>query len=305
MRIPQFLASLLPTFSKNRIVEDINITTGEITEYTHPAYSIATPDFKNHKFSSERLKPFLGSFERHIKGRGNFIVNIDSGWKTVLANLEETKRLVEATYNEDVGGAGITYLKANLLQFVELVAFTSKYARKLLIFVYAAETEKYPDSGTVFTDSIKPAEIEWLQSNMQNFGLAWNIVTTDPAEFKKKIKEIPDIVVKQEAADAVSAAIGDRKLDPFSMRLIPVWMNPIYHVRMFVAQWQTERYHEAKAELQLLQLHKLHLQKLKEGKPDAALKQQIEYTENRISKISAKIADMEAEAGVNQQGVAA
>lgn len=301
MKIPHFLASLLPTFSKDRIIEDINITQSEIVQVTHPAYAIAAPDFKSHKFTSEHLKMYLGTFERHIKGKGNFIVNIEAGWRPILENLEETKRVIEAVYNDDVAGSGSTYLKANLLQFVELCGFVSKYARKMLIYVYAAETEKYPESGTVFSDSVKAGDQDWLKANMQNFCTAWNICVTPVDKFKKAIHEIPDIVVKQESADAMSATIGDKKLDPLGMKLIPVWLSPIYHIRMMVAQWQTERYHEARAELQLLQLHKLHLEKLRAGKPDAALKQQIEYTENRIQKISTKLRDMEEDAGIRQQ----
>ena len=305
MKIPSFLSSLLPTFSKDRIIEDINVTHGEITEYTQRAYSLAAQDWKNHKFKSEHMKPFLGAFERHLKGHGNFIVNIDAGFKNILANLEETKKLVEATYNEDVGGAGVTYLKANLLQFVELVGFVSKYARQLLIYAYAAETDGQEGSGISFSESIPPAQRDWLKSNMQNFYVAFNIVSVSPDEFKRKIKDIPDIVVKPEAGDALSAALGDKKLDPFNMKLIPVWLNPIYHVRMFVAQWQTERYHQAKLELQLLQLHKLHLEKVRAGKSDAALEKQIEYTQNQISKLASKIRDMEEEAGMHSQGVSA
>lgn len=305
MKIPSFLSSLLPTFSKDRIIEDANITRGEITEFTQRAYESAAEAFKNHKFKSEHVKPFTGAFDRHIKGRGhNFIVNISGGWKNVLANLDEAKKLIEATYNEDVGGAGITYLKANLLQFIEMAGFVSKYARQLLIYTYAAETAEYEDSGVVFNESIPPATRDWLKSNIQNFYVAYNIVTTDPHEFQRKIKDVPDIVVKPEAGEALSAAVGDKKLDPFSMKLIPIWLNPIYHVRMFVAQWQTERYHQAKAELQVLQLHKLHLEQLRANKPDAKLKQQIEYTENQINKIASKIRDMEEDAGI-KHGVAA
>jgi hypothetical protein len=295
MKIPFYLTSLLPSFGKDRILEDINVTRGEITEFTHPAYGIAAPDFKSWTFKSEHMKTLIQAFGRNLKGQGhdNFVVAIEKGFKPILANLDEVKRLVEATYGDDVGGVGITYLKANLLQFVELIGFVSKYARKLLIYTYAAETEMYPDSGTVFTDSITPAEIEWINANVVNFCTAFNIVTMPPEQVKKSINDVPDIVVKQENAHAMEQTLGDKKLDPFSMRLIPTWLNPIYHVRMFVAEWQTNRYHEAKAELQLLQLHRLHLEKLKDGKADASLKQQIEYTENRIRKISNKLRDME------------
>lgn len=295
MKIPFYLTSLLPTFGKDRILEDINVTRGEITEFTHPAYAIAAPDFKTWKFKSPQMTTIIASLDRQLKksGHENFITAIEKGFKPMLANLDEIKRMIDATYNDDVGGSGITYLKANLLQFVELIGFVSKYARKLLIYTYAAETEAYPEAGSVFTESIVPAEIEWINANLVNFSQAFNIVTIPSSEVKKQLSQIPDLVVKQENADAMVASLGQSKLDPFMLRLIPVWLNPIFHVRMFVAEYQTNRYHEAKAELQLLQLHRIHLEKLKEGKPDAKLAQEIKYTENRVQKLTYKIAEME------------
>jgi hypothetical protein len=290
---------LLPSFAKSRIIEDIQVTRGEIKEFSAPAYAIAAPDFKGYKFKSDRIKPLADTFTRMCKPHSgdNLVTGIEKAFKPMLANLDEIEKLIEQVYGDDVGGATLTYQKANLLQLVEIIGFVSRYARKLLIYVYAAETEKYPEAGTVFTDSIVPAEIEWITSNLVSFCTAFNIVMMKPEELKKHLTDIPDIVVKQETAQAVSATIGDKKLDPFNMKLIPVWLNPIYHVRMFVAEWQTNRYHEAKAELQLLQLHRLHLEKLREGKPDARLKQEIEYVENRINKLSYKLKEMEKSNG--------
>lgn len=294
MKIPEFLISLLPTFSKDRIVEDCTLTRAEIVEITQPMYAIAAPDFKNHKFQSEHMKTILGHFDRSFtSGSENFITKIEKGFKVMLANLDETKKIVEATYAEDAAGVGLTYLKANLLQIVEVIGFVSKYAKRLLLYTYSAETEQFEGSGTVFTDSITPSEIEWLKVNVMAFTRAFTIATTPTSEFQRALSQVPDLVVKQESAEAMNATLGEKKLDPLGLKFISVWLNPIYHVKMFVAEWQTDRYHEAKAEYSLLQLHSLHLKMLKEKKPDAGLKKQIEYTENRVQKLRFKIAEME------------
>lgn len=294
MKIPTYLSSLLPSFTKSRIVEDCQITRGEIKDFSRPAYAMAAKDFKSYKFKSERIKPIADAFGRMVKGgHDNFIVTIDKGFQPMLENLDEVEKMIESIYADDVGGVALTYQKANLLQLVEIIGFVSRYARKLLIFTYAAETEQFPEAGTVFTDAIVPAEIEWIEQNLVSFCTAFNIAITPTNKLKSALDGIPDIVVKQETAEAVSSTIGDKKLDPFGLKLIAPWLNPIYHVRMFVAEWQTNRYHEAKAELQLLQLHRLHLEKLKEGKPDAKLAQEIKYTENRINKLSFKLKELE------------
>lgn len=293
MKIPQFVTTLLPSFSKSRIIEDLNVTRGEIRQFTHPAYAIAAPDFRNHHFKSDHVKPIADVFARSVKGGKDLVGTIEKGFKQVLLNCDELEHAIEQYYSDDAAGAGMTYTAANLLQLAEVFGFVSRYARKLLIFIYAAETEKYPEAGTVFSESIVPADIEWIRQNIVAFTTCWNIATQPSGELKKHISEIPEIMVRSDNSKLLEQTQGEKKLDPFNLKFIPVWLNPIYHVKMFVAEWQTTRYHEAQEELSLLQLHRLHLEKLKAGKPDASLQQQISYTENRITKLTNKLRDME------------
>lgn len=300
MRFANYIASLLPSFSKDRVIEDARLTRTEIKEHTAPSYEAAADLMKSWKFKSPQMEKPLGIFDRMVKSSGNdnFVVTIDKGFKVMLENLNHIEDQVSKTYNEEVAGGGLSYLKANLLQFVECIGFVSKFARKFLIYAYICESAMFEESSESVTTSLSPAEIEWLDANFVSFCTAFNIATNAPSHVERKLSEIPDIAITSENEHTLGSTIGEAKIDPFQMKLIPIWMNPIYHVGMFFAEWQSNRYKAAKEEVKLLQLRRLNLQKLSDGKPDAAVQKEIAYMESRIQGINFKIAKMEKSNGL-------
>lgn len=292
MKISNYLASLLPSFGKERIMEDIGITRRELQTITIPEYQSAVAEFKGWKYKSADVKRLQDTFARQY-GRGNMIDVIAKALPDVEKNLTEIESLVTATYNADVASRGMTYKGINLLQLVEQASFISKYARKLLVFVVTAESAEIPNSSTVLSDSLTPAAIRWINENMMNFCQALDSMVQPPVTILKLLNEIPDIIVTPENEGGLTASVGSAKLDPFKTRLIPIWLNPIYHIGMFVADWQAARYKEAQEEMQVLQLRRLNLQKLTAGKPDAMLQERIQKTEDKIKETSYRLAEME------------
>ena len=296
MKIWNFITSLLPSFKKDRIIEDTRLTRMEIREATLPAYHNAVELFKGWKFKSAELKDKNATFKRMTKlGNGNIVENIESSFETILRNFDTIEEMVLQTFMEDVSGGGITYLKANLLQLVDMVGFVSKYARKFLIYVYVCETKEYPEDGSESATALMPIEIEWLNANFLSFCAALDILTGTPDSMKKNLDNIPDIRVTKDNAQTLNSSVGQGKIDPFNMGLVDRWFNPIYCVRLRVAEWQAERYKAAKEELQQCQLRCMNLKKLHEGKPDARLQQEIVYMESRVQGLNANIAKMEKE----------
>jgi hypothetical protein len=295
MKIRNFMASLLPSFGRDQILEDVRITRTEIKEITKPAYDQAVLLFKSWKFKNKDIDVLMAQFARLVKGsgHGNAISRIQGMWATVLQNLEDMEELAKKTLNEEVAAAGLTYQKANIIQFIEATAFVSKFARKFLVYVYVAETAEFPDSGTEMADSMTPAEVEWLNANFVSFCTAVNVVNGNPGQVKKQLSDIPDILVTDDNMDTLSATMGEHRMDPFQMRLIPVWMNPVYHVGMAVAEWQASRYHAARDEKRLLELRKLNLEKLTHGKPDAHVQKEISHVESRLQGLNYKLTKME------------
>jgi hypothetical protein len=297
MKTANYLTSLLPTFGKDQVLEDCRLTRGEIANGTLPAYEAASPLFKSWKFKSEKLKDNFASFQRLTHTTGSFVEAVQKGLKVTLDNLDDIEDQIGKTYNEDVASSGLTYLKANLLQFTEACGFVSKFARKYLNYIYTLETAELedPDLQVSTLETLVRAEVEWLQANFISFATAFGIVSTPTQNLRKAIAGIPDIVVTADNVNTLGATIGHAKLDPMQFGLLPLWMNPIYHVRMAVAEWQATRYKEMQEELRMVSLRKLNLERLADGKPDAKIQKEIAHYGTRAGDLSYKLNKMERE----------
>lgn len=290
MKIQQYVGSLLPSLAKDEILDDIKVTRKEISETTIEAYRSVLPVMSSWKFQSERVKVRVDAFGGAVK-KGNPLVTISQGLPAALQNLDQVEDLVKATFNEDAASSGLTFLKAQALQFVECIAFVSKFARKFVDYVMVLETAEL---GTEVGISLSPAEMEWIEKNFMSFCTAFEAATAPHANVKKALAEIPDIAITPQNVETLPATVGDKKLDPLSMRLIPVWLNPVYHIGMVVAEWQADRYKAAKEELRLIQLRKMNLELLSKGKADAKIQKEVEYLESRVQTLNYRIAQMEA-----------
>lgn len=296
MKIENFVASILPSIARDNVLEDIRITEGELKTTTIPAYQHAAPFFKSWKFQNDISKDYQATFSRIAKGHSGDLINvIAKGLPTVLGNLAVTEVEIKKVFAEDTAAGGMSYLKAQLLQYVEMAGFVSRYAMKLLVLIYAAETSSADAGETVITECMAPAQLEWLKLNFVNFCTAFAAVTLSVTDTEKAFRNIPDIVVTPENAKTLPATVGLAKIDPMGCGLIPVKLNPIYHIRMRIAEWQTRRYDAAKDELKLCQLRQLNLERVAQNKPDPRIQKEIEYIEERTQKLAAKIAEMERE----------
>lgn len=293
MKFTTFIKSLLPGFEKDRVLEDIRITRTELKEITIPAFESSVPLLKSSSLKSKEIEDFDKVFRRNNPGfPRELFEGMLEGLQIAESNLDVAEDLISKTYNEDVAAGGMTYLKANLLQFVELVGFVSKYARKFLFYIFVMEAANFEANSLKMSESLSKAELRWIEENFLNFSQAFKIVSTPKAKLGKQFSDIPDIVITGDNEELLMRTQGS-KMDPMSLRFIAAWLNPIYYFRMQVAEWQVNRYNAAKEELKIIQLRKLHLERVRSGEPDARLEKEIAYLEERAQKLNYKIQQME------------
>lgn len=292
-KMSDFLAGLLPNFDKDRVLEDVRLRRAEIKESTEPVYDGAAPFLAKWDIKSKEVKDLQVAFQRVTRARDNMFVHIHKAFPNILKNLDEVEELITRVYNDEIAGNGLSYLKANLLQFVECTGFVARFSRKLISYVFIHETGQFEEGGTNVSESLTPAERQYIEANFSNFCLALVAVSGNPANVKHALNDVPDIIVTADNAQSLGKTMGENKLDPMGMRFITGKWSPIYHVRMMVAEWQNARYREAKEELALLQLRKLNMEQLKAGKPDAGVQKKIDALERRIQDMTVKIKRME------------
>lgn len=308
MELKDYLKSLIPNFEKDRIMEDIRLTTDELRNVTIPAYKQAEFFGKGWVFKSDRVLSRVEIFNSLINNptnkkpgtlklnRNGIIATIYDGLLRAQVNLATAEEKIEKVFTDEIIGAGLTFYKANLVQFTEAVHFVSRFARRWLNYVYAAETSTFPEQPSV-DEALIPADVEWIETNFKDFCNALVIVSYNSGDFDKLLEKVPDIIIDESNTENLKATLGESTIDPLQMGFIPVSLNPIYHIQMAVATWQTNRYHAAKNEIKCLSLRKANLEALSAGKPNPKVQKEIDYIEDRIQGLMRKNAEMERRYG--------
>lgn len=293
MKIKKFITSLLPTFEKGRVTEDIALLKSELKDQTLPIFKEATNRFVTTPMASSEAKKFDRVFNSYVKMRGtrNYIETITKIFENLDQNYSKIETAVARAYGSDISVSGMTYLRANLLQYIEAVGFSLRYSRRLLIWtIHQEQLHSKTDGGA---EPMSKAEIKWFEKNQNTFLYCMRVLNTVKGDLDKVLADIPDMIIVPEDVEAMEKTVGNTKLDPMNLGIIPIAMNPIYHIRMAVAEWQVNRYNLAKEERKLLELKLLSMKESAQGNNDPKLQQNIEYTEGRLQKLNRKLAEME------------
>lgn len=297
MNILKLVQGLLPSFERRRVLEDLHFKADELKETVLPCYKAAAEALGNHTFEDPELKKWAGKFGNdHRSGiKGNHLTVVAETAKRLNDNMSVIEKAVNAVFADDIVAAGLTFRKASLLQFVGYISFFLTYARRLLLWTYIAETAKLDLKSGVLSKELSKGEMDWLLENADSFAKVVRMFSVKANDFEKALANIPDMIIRPDNLDNVSRTIGDDKLDPFRANLIPARLNPIFAIRMRVAEWQVARYEAAKQERRVLEFRLLNLQQQAKGKDDPKVQQAIAYNEARLSRLNYRLKEMEEE----------
>lgn len=296
MKLPAFLSSLLASFSKSRMTGDLRQTLEELRDDTLPPYKTAIQGgYDKRKWKAENILKFQQAFDRDVKlkgYRGNIIAQVYAVLQNMEANGPLVEKVIDKYFADDVMRDAITFLSANIIQYLEAMQFVTRYSRKLLIYVLTEELLAVnPDM--VADTQLTQGEIDWIYSNRETFFSALGVVAHNEKETEEKFSQIPDVVATKENIPLINSTVGEQKTDPFRLNFIPARMNLIYHARLRVAEWQVARYKSAQEERKMLELRILQMKQADMGKNDPKVMAQVEYTQGRLQRLNADIAEME------------
>lgn len=291
MFLDKFIQLLLPVFEKDRLISDLRVTHGEIVELKG-AYDAASKLLKNWKFKNSDVVDKMTMFKSVMKTNDNLVVFINNHLDDVLKNIQQLENLAISSLGSTVSGKGLTYKQATIVKYCDAMFLMSKYSRKFLNWIYVLETSTFGSDAPI-TESISKHELKWIDNTFVDFCNALKSALMDPDKVVVNITDIPEIEVSSTDSESLKETVGENKLDPLKLGFIATKANPIYYVRMLVAEYQVRRYKEMKEEISLLQLRRLNLEKLNAGKGDANLERQIQYVESRAQRLSFEISKME------------
>ena len=288
MKLLAFIKSLLPIFEISRIIEDLEIMREQLTGKLKEGYAQAIAMLKGPKaFKSTFGKSNQSFFENTLRPRGNlnYIEYINHVLELLAADTKIFADLVAKHFERQVSSDGISFTNANILQAVNAAGFVTDYARQLLRATLDFETQAALGTKGSSKPGMTPAELQWLDKHRDAFFECLKVFDRKPQELKAKLESVPDMVVApDDYAQLEQMAGGVSAVDPLAVGFIPLKYNPIYRIRLQIANYQVAKYRGLQAELEAIQLRLVALRYAQDGKGNAA-------TEDEIEKLEARVAD--------------
>jgi hypothetical protein len=297
MKIIQYVKALLPHIEKSKLLDDLRVTISELENVALPNYNVASTYFKSEKIKSDLNKEISNEFylkaELKTAKQSSFIADIFKKLENVKSNSEYLLEQAEELFEHNIIAEGLTARKLSLVKAAESISFISRFSTDLLNLVYTNEATNV-DSNVDESLRLPPIVVTNINKNISNFTrlLCDYGVPTDT--FKKLFSNIPEVIVNSKTANTISGIYKESDIDPFSNSLVVGFTgNPIYHIRLMVAEWQASRFKANKDKKKILELRLLHLKLINNKKNDPKLEQEINYIQNRVDKIERYLKDVE------------
>ena len=295
MKIEDFVRSILPSFDRTVIKEDLTGVKEKLNAITIPVYQEAVNTLSKEQFKKGALGKFQSNcISRLGRQKGNYLETILTHIKIINKKIDRVMTLVDDAYAKDVTREGMSYLRVTLLQWVETAGFVDKYARKLLDVTYQMLLEETDPEHHV--NWRKHRGLKFLLINEYDFWTGLKALGLKDDDEREKLERIPEAIANPNAISEARQTMGLSKIDPLGFGLISARFNPIYHIRMAITRWQVKQYKKAQVEKESLQLKLEFLKQRRNGKHNAKLEQTIEYTQDRLDELEYEIDKMEREA---------
>ena len=300
--ILSFIKGLQHKFSKNEIAKSCELTLTSLREHTLPAFASAVQLEKSIRMSSPEARGLMADF-RSAVGAGDFLATIEKALTNAQSLLMAIDKKSETLFGDQEASMALTYQKATYLQVLAAINFANDYSRKLLNYLYIAETAK-ADPEVQLTSQLSRAEIEFVESYFNTFCGCVRFMLNDFSNLEKGLDDMPEAVVTELTEQTLPVTMGASKIDPAGLRglSLPIDINvrwtPFYLIGTMIASFQVACYNASREELDLLQMRKLNLEKIHAKKPDARLQKEIDHLAERVTRLNYEIQKAQEKYGV-------
>ena len=303
MSITSYLRSLLPSFAVSNLKESVLLTLDALSKQLLPAIknvnSIFDRKWKYKDKTAKHLVEYIESNTRITKlpPQASAFEIIEYVTTNALTTLPYIKTEIEKNFGRAISNSGLTFTKANYLQYCEVAEFYKRFTAILLNFVTAAELNGI--EGKQRVEGVGPDDVEWLSANVAIYTIALRVLSYDVNTLRSEIRNIPDMVIDSSTEQETKMMVGASRLDPFGFASLPFPISVIYHCRLRGVEKDAEAYEELKAEQQVIEYRILLIkQRIENGQGDAAIEKLLTIQEERLLEQRRKIAKLEEEYGI-------
>lgn len=296
MSILAFIESMPAVMERRSILTALEQLKMEYDDTIAPFIDDVRSAFQSVPMKSVLMKRMDTITRRYVSFTGNsftFILNNLANIRNVFPIIEKD---VRSAFSVQFTNSNMSFERANVLKFIEALAFYIRYGRKFIMHAIAQEAMAL---GKGTPPKWTPAESEWVDENMEQFAGLYVTMSLPPDQFKARLTKASNAIVDSATFAMAQQALGIQKTDPLEMDgFSPRW-NLFVGAGKFLAEMQVTRYNEAKEECYGLQLRLAELQDLAAGEPaNPVIQKQIQAYEKRISEYAFEMRRIEEKAGL-------
>lgn len=305
--ILEFVKKLLPTINKSDVLSDFE-TSLEAIDELQSLYSDLASYLDKNTIKSKEAKKVIDEFLAELyKSKDLPKINKRENFARVVLTLLENIKLnakflydeLDNNLSESTVTGSLEAKRANLLRSVAHYRFMTKMLTDLLNYIYTNEMSE-ENKHLAEEGKLNPHQVKELLNNLWILAKCVAGYAEDSDKFKAKVEKLSQVQLSKEENETIEALYSHSDDIDLIQGLPHNFIgSPIYTIRLVFAQWQAQRYHEMKDKKKLLELRLQYLRQLKEkGEADINLEKEIEYLQNRITKLDYKLAKIEESANV-------
>lgn len=298
MNIFEYVKNWKKGITRNQILDEISVTRDELSNQTIEVFEksityIRRDDriLKSQLYQSERDN-LISDFSRSGFLRGTN--PIDMVYRSLVNSLEILgfiEGYVDKRVSTEINGSSASISDTHILQLLDLIGFTSRYARVWLRTILSAESNHMNQLAGEL--DITPYMVKWLGENRDAFGRSVSLLAMPVKQIQQVVDGMPEIIIAESNPRALQATQGDNRLDPLKLNLVASKWDPIYLYSMWQSDRQVQRYKAAKEEKEVLEMMALRLERQLQGKDDPRLHDIYQKRLGQLEKLQGKLKDME------------
>lgn len=293
MSIFNYLKSLLPTFGKDRILEDLRLSRTEFQDFRLAFKEADKVLGKLKSKQAQELGRVASNLGLSLKGGESIVGFLSRNQENIIDNIDLMERLVKQEMPDTVAAQGLDLRQINFVQISEVMSFSARFSRFLVSYLTRLEFDLVAEDKKLEVSSdVMPYEHEAFEKGMMPFIVAMIQLSKPVTEVQEALASIPDMLVADTNYNVLKSTLGEKKIEPLGLTRQDFEWNPIYHIRMNLVEGRELRYRECKAQLSCLQLQLARNRLAAQGKQDARLEREIAYLTNMINNVNSEIADL-------------
>lgn len=288
-----YIKQLAPIFERRELLNTLIELQDEHDDTITPLITDLREVLTGFKYRGELYRRYESELSKHVNFNQSAVDLLLVSLERLSLNYSVLQQEIKRLFSVHLSVANITYDRANVMRYVETVAFYIRFSRKFLLALLAEETAFL---GASTPAGWSRAEREYLVDNLPNFAGLFNAINMDEAALKASFAKVPNAEVNEETYELAVQNLGQARLDPLKLEGFSPQQNPIFSLGKALMEWKAKRFKAAENELYALQLRLQELRELQaNGNISPVIQKRIKMYEERIETLDHHIEEIENE----------